>query len=39
MTEPESTDEDEEHVCGACGKSFPTEEALERHVHEVGLVD
>jgi DNA-directed RNA polymerase subunit RPC12/RpoP len=36
MTESESTDE---YVCGACGKSFPTEEALERHVHEVGLVD
>lgn len=29
----------EEHRCEACEKSFPTEAALERHVHEIGLVD
>jgi len=34
------TDEaDEEHVCEACGKAFETESALERHVHDAGLVD
>ena len=33
------TDDNEEHVCEACGKSFESEEALERHVREVGLVD
>lgn len=32
-------DNDEEHVCEACGESFESEEALERHVREVGLVD
>lgn len=30
---------DDEHVCEACGKRFETEEALERHIREVGLVD
>lgn len=29
----------EEYVCEACGESFESEEALERHVREVGLVD
>ena len=37
MTDSESSEE--EYVCGVCGESFPTERALERHVHEVGLVD
>jgi DNA-directed RNA polymerase subunit RPC12/RpoP len=37
MTESESSSE--EYVCEACGKSFETERALERHIHEVGLVD
>jgi hypothetical protein len=35
----ERTDESEPFVCEACGKSFESEEALERHVHDVGLVD
>jgi hypothetical protein len=33
-----STD-DAAWVCEACGDSFESEAALERHVHEVGLVD
>jgi|GEM_PF-2960843 hypothetical protein len=32
-------EENGEHVCEACGKAFETESALERHVHNVGLVD
>ena len=28
-----------EHICEACGNSFETEAALERHVYDVGLVD
>lgn len=28
-----------EHVCEACGKSFESEEALDHHVREVGIVD
>ena len=27
------------HVCEACEESFETETALERHLHEAGLVD
>ena len=34
----EETD-DEEHVCEACGKSFESEAALERHIREEGLVE
>jgi hypothetical protein len=34
-----STPAREEFVCEACEKSFESEEALERHVHEIGLVD
>jgi hypothetical protein len=26
------------HVCTVCDDEFPDERALERHVHEVGLV-
>lgn len=37
MTENESSSE--KHVCGACGKSFESKKDLERHIHEVGLVD
>jgi DNA-directed RNA polymerase subunit RPC12/RpoP len=25
--------------CDACGKEFESREALERHVHDIGLVD
>ena len=35
----ESDRSDGELVCDACGKSFDSEEALEEHVHEVGLVE
>lgn len=27
------------HVCEACGDTFESEEALERHIQEVGLID
>ena len=37
MTESESPDG--EYLCEVCGKTFPTEEAMDRHVHEEGLVD
>lgn len=30
---------DHEYVCDACGDQFDSEAALERHIHEVGLVD
>lgn len=33
------TPDDDGHTCDACGKSFDSEEELERHVHDVGLVD
>lgn len=33
------TDEDETYECGVCGEEFDTEAALERHVHDVGIVD
>ena len=29
----------DEYVCEACGESFESEEALDRHIREVGLVD
>ena len=29
----------EEYVCEICEETFETERALERHIHEVGLVD
>ena len=28
-----------EYECAACGKTFDSEDALERHLHDVGLVD
>jgi hypothetical protein len=34
-----STEHDEEHVCEACGKAFESEDELEQHVHDVGLVE
>ncbi|MFO7927187.1 MAG: C2H2-type zinc finger protein [Natronomonas sp.] len=34
----DKTDSDE-YVCEACEKVFESEEALERHVHDIGLVD
>jgi hypothetical protein len=33
------TGDGEIYVCGACGKEFDSREALERHVHDVGIVD
>lgn len=35
----EHTNRDEEHVCEACERTFGSAAELERHVHEVGLVD
>ena len=29
----------DELLCDECGKSFDSEEALEEHLHEVGLVE
>jgi transposase-like protein len=28
-----------EYVCESCGRSFESEAALEKHVHEVGLTE
>ena len=39
MTDRDGGDTDGEHVCEACEESFETETALERHLHEAGLVD
>ena len=33
------TTESDEHVCEACDTTFDSEAALERHVHDVGIVD
>lgn len=33
------TDQSGEFVCDICEESFDSQRALERHVHEVGLVD
>jgi hypothetical protein len=33
------TDEPDQYVCEVCGESFASEAELERHVHDVGLVD
>jgi transposase-like protein len=30
---------DQQYVCDICGETFQSERALNRHVHEVGLVD
>ena len=30
---------DEEYLCDVCNEPFPTEEAMDRHVHEEGLVN
>lgn len=32
-------DERESYECEACGKSFDSEESLERHVRRVGIVE
>jgi hypothetical protein len=37
MTGTDSSDE--ECVCDVCGETFESERDLDRHVHEVGLVD
>lgn len=29
----------DEYVCDTCGERFESSEALEKHVHEVGLVE
>lgn len=29
----------DEHVCEACGRTFPDEAALDAHVRHAGLVD
>lgn len=34
-----SPSDEGEHVCDACGRSFESDEALEEHIHDVGLVD
>jgi DNA-directed RNA polymerase subunit RPC12/RpoP len=31
--------DDETYKCDVCGEEFESEEAVERHVHEVGIVD
>jgi hypothetical protein len=33
------TDQSGEVVCDICGESFDSQRALDRHVHQVGLVD
>ena len=38
VTNRDGGDTDDEHVCEACEESFGTETALERHLHEAGLV-
>lgn len=35
----ETSDGSETYTCEACGKTFESEDALERHIHDVGLVD
>lgn len=32
------TTDTEEWTCEACGETFESEDELERHIHEVGLV-
>ena len=39
VTNRDGGDTGDEHVCEACEESFETETALERHLHESGLVD
>lgn len=39
LTHMTEVDAETEYECAACGKTFDSEAALERHVHEVGLVD
>lgn len=33
------TNETDRHTCTVCGESFGSEAELERHVHDVGIVD
>lgn len=39
VTDRDGGDTGDEHVCETCEESFETETALERHLHEAGLVD
>ena len=39
VTDRDGGDTDDGHVCEACEESFETATALERHLHEAGLVD
>ena len=32
-------DRDDDYRCDACGETFAIERELERHVHDVGLVE
>lgn len=31
--------DDDSYVCDSCGKEFDSEDELERHIKDVGLVD
>lgn len=37
--EPTDTTDEETYTCEACGESFESEAALERHINDVGIVD
>lgn len=37
--ETEANSDAETYRCESCGRSFDSEAALHRHVHDVGLVD
>ena len=39
VTDRDGGDTGDGHVCEACEESFETATALERHLHEAGLVD
>ncbi len=39
MDDEQNDDPDRPYECGVCGERFESEDELERHVHDVGLVD